>query len=487
MINPGLYLKDDTLTPSTDSRMITNAMKAFLPLFLLSLFATPLHAVDAPKAASQPNVLFIISDDQGYSDFGFTGNPQVKTPVLDRLATESAVFQNFVVAPACSPSRAAFFTGREHLVTGVWGVPLRDNLRTDEALMPAYFRAAGYRTFYAGKRDIGRPPYTTPWERGWDNGYFVSGYQHRDPRLPNRGKTISPKGWTCDIMTDLILDFWKQNPDDPWLVAAAYIIPHLPFVVDEKYSQPFRDAGLSEELALCYGSIAQMDTAIGRLLDGLCESGQMENTIVFFVSDNGMSGKRISRGKGDPSWPQADWAIRNLHQLRGSKAEAWENGIRVPCLVRWPGRIAPGKRPQLGGAEDILPTMLDLAGIVPSVIEHLPLTGVSLRPALEDAQAKMQRPNLFRIAISGKGAPRELPASKQRRFKDHHLVLRGPRFKYHALPGGENALYDIDADPCETADVQLEFPEVTARMAKDLRDRWDAVITSGRAFLPRKK
>lgn len=437
--------------------------------------------VGTESRAAMPNVLFIISDDQGFSDFGFTGNDAIRTPHLDRLAAESAVFENFVVAAACSPSRAAFFTGREHLVTGVWGVPKRDNLHPDETLMPSWFKSAGYATFYAGKRDMGRPPYTTPWERGWDNGYFVSGYQHQNPRLPNRGQTIEPKGWTCDIMNDLIVDFWKQNPDRPWLATAAYIIPHLPFVTDDKFAKPYRDDGLSPELALCYGSITQMDAAIGRLLAALRETGQEKNTIVVFVSDNGMSRKAVT-GKDSKEWTAADWKVRNKHGLRGSKAWVWENGIRVPCLIRWPGRIVPGKRPQLGGAEDILPTLLDLAGIAPASVRHHPLSGISLRPALDDASFDLKRPDLFRIAISGKGAARELNDPKTRKFQDHHLILRGARFKYHALPGGNSALYDLTDDPGETRDRSSELPDVAARMSAEIRARWDAVIATDRAF-----
>ncbi|MEM7145563.1 MAG: sulfatase-like hydrolase/transferase [Verrucomicrobiota bacterium] len=437
---------------------------------------------DPANAERKPNILFIISDDQGYSDFGFTGNPAIQTPVLDQLAAESAVFENFVVAAACSPSRAAFLTGREHLSTGVWGVPKRDNLHPDEALMPAWFKKAGYATFYAGKRDMGRPPYTTPWERGWDQGYFVSGYQHRNPRLHNRGDTIEPEGWTCDIMTDLILDFWKANTDLPKLAIAAYVIPHLPFVLDESFAQPYLDAGLSHEIALCYGSITQMDTAIGRLLEGLRANSEEEDTIVVFVSDNGMSTKATAKDGSRTEWTESDWKIRNHHGLSGAKAWAWENGIRVPCLIKWPGVITPGKRPQLGGAEDILPTLLDLSGIDPASVEHHPFAGVSLRPALEDPAAKFERPDLLRIAISGTGSARELAEGETRNFEDHHLVLRGPRFKYHALPGGESALYDLTADPGEIHDRQSEFPEVAAKMAKELRARWDALLATGRAF-----
>ncbi len=455
-------------------------MKICLSAAVLLAVAFALSAAE-PARAVKPNVLFIISDDQGFSDFGFTGNPVAKTPELDRLAAQSAVFENFVVAPACSPSRTAFYTGRDHLLGGVWGVPPRANLRPDETLMPAFFRAAGYRTFYAGKADTARLPDSSSWDRGWDNGYFVSGYQHRDPVLPSRYGTVRPQGWTADITTDLILDFWKENRAQPWFATAAYIIPHLPWVCDDAYSAPLLARGYSPDLAQCYGSIAQLDAAIGRLLDGLRELGQEQDTVVVFVSDNGMTNKATV----DRELSADDWAKRNLHRLRGHKATVWENGIRVPCLVRWPGRIVPGKRSQFGGAEDILPTLLDLAGIQADSVPHLPLTGVSLRAALEDASTQEDRPNLFRMAIAGPGSPRDgVPDRQQRRFADHHLTLRGPRFKYHALPGGSGALYDLAADPGETEDVQGTFPDVAARMARECRERWDAILASGRAFAP---
>lgn len=455
-------------------------IKATPPRIISTLLAAGLMAVSALTAADKPNVLFIITDDQGLSDFGFTGNKLVKTPRIDRLAAQSAVFENFVVNPACSPSRGSFYTGRQHLSVGIWGVPPRANLQRDEALMPAFFRKAGYHTFYAGKSDTARLPESSPWERGWDQGYFVSGYQHRDPILPNRDGTFKPKGWTVDILTTLILDFWKQHPKEPWLATAAYVIPHLPWVCDESFSAPFEKQGLSKDLALCYGSIAQMDAAIGRLLDALHDSGQEENTIVVLVSDNGMSQKNNDKKE----LAADDWTKRNLHQLRGHKATVWENGIRVPCLVRWPGRIKPGSRAQFGGAEDILPTMLDLAGISHESVPHLPFDGSSLRRVLDSADATFERPDLFRIAISGPGSPRDLPAGKPRRYEDHHLALRGPQYKFHALPGGTSELYDLKADPRETTDVKDQHPDVAQRMSAECRKRWDDIMASGRAFLP---
>lgn len=437
-------------------------------------------AVAQPAAAACPNVLLIVSDDQGFSDFGFTGNPLVKTPVLDRLAAESAVFKNFVVAAACSPTRSALYTGREHLSTGVWGVPPRANLRPDEALMPAFFRADGYRTFYAGKSDTARLPESSPWDRGWDQGYFVSGYQHRDPTLPNRRTTLEAKGWTVDLVTDLILDFVREPRPEPWFATAAYITPHLPWVCDEKFSAPFLAQGLSPDLASCYGSIAQMDAAIGRLLAGVRAIGQADNTVVVFLSDNGMSHK----AEVDRELATTDWAKRNVHGLRGHKTTVWENGIRVPLLVRWPGQIAPGERKQFGAVEDILPTILDLAGLRPDAVKHLPFAGVSLRPALRDAAVVRERAPAFRIAISGAGSPKPQDESnpRPRRFEEHHLVLRGERFKFHVLPGGKSALFDLAADPVEASDVAARFPEIAASMSVSLREQWAALLATGRAF-----
>ena len=180
----------------------SSTMKHTLTLLAALLLAPPaaLHAADAQ--GRKPNVLLIIADDQGYADFGFMGNKLVKTPQLDRLAGESAVFRNFVVAAACSPSRAAIFTGREHLGTGVWGVPPRANLRRDEVLAPAFFQRAGYRTRHVGKPDCTRTHESQPWHRGWDDAFLIDGgYLQRDPIITHQAGSGKVEGWTADILT----------------------------------------------------------------------------------------------------------------------------------------------------------------------------------------------------------------------------------------------------------------------------------------------
>lgn len=318
---------------------------------------------------------------------------------------------------------------------------------------------------------------------GWDDYLGGGGYEHRDPMIFQKGNSRRGQGWAADIWTEYTLKYIREHRAEPWFASVAFIIPHLPWVCDEKYSAPLVAQGCSKDLAACYGSIAHLDECIGRLLDGLRETGQDQRTIVVFLSDNGATGPEAKNSSADGIVTGQDWDQRNAAKLRGHKATVWENGIRVPFLVRWPGQIPAGERRQFGTVEDVLPTLLNLSGIKPEATPHQPFTGVNLRPSMYDPEVTLEHPEAFRVAIAGGGSPREVTEVKQRKFEDHHLTLRGPRFKYHALPQGKNALYDLAADPGETADVQAKFPNVATRMARECRERWDAIIGSGRAFV----
>jgi len=429
----------------------------------------------------RPNVLVIIADDLGYGELGFMGNGVVRTPNLDRLAAQSALFKNFVVAPACSPTRSSFLTGRNHLSAGVWGVGPRGYTLRDETLMPRFFQSAGYGTCYFGKSDGVRMLELMPWDRGCDDAFTgLGGYVHRDPTIAHRSGIDAMKGWTCDINVEQALDYIRLRGDKPWWATVAFIVPHLPWVCDEKYSAAYLKQGCTPTLATFYGCVTQMDDAVGRLLDGLRESGQDRDTVVVFFSDNGPSYKGMT---------DAEIADRNVAGLKGSKATAWDNGIREPLLVRWPGKIKPGERPQFASVEDLLPTLIDLAHLPQQTLpEHLPFDGISLCPALEDPGSTDPERAVFRIAIAGEGSPRDhgrtgvIADPRQLRLEDHHVTLRGNRFKFHFLPDGSTALYDLSSDPGETSDVSAKYPEIAADMAKRCRAQWDSIISGGRAF-----
>jgi arylsulfatase A-like enzyme len=453
-----------------------------LPLWCLALLVCQAEAV-SENSEKRPHVLLIISDDQGYSDFGFTGNSRVRTPHLDQLAAKSALYRNFVVAPACSPSRAALFTGRNHLLTGVWGVPPRANLHPDETRMPAFFKAAGYRTCHIGKLDSVQVAPHSPADFGWDSWIGGGGYQHKDPTLYTQNGKSTAHVWTVDLWTDSALHFLEENRTTPCFLSLAYIIPHLPWICPE--SSPFSQQGLSSALSACYGSIAQLDTAIGRLLDGLKRAGLDQNTLLVFLSDNGMSNHATA--KNDPNTERKlsaeDWQIRNLHNLAGHKTEVWENGIRVPLLIRWPGRILPGNRPQFAMVEDVLPTLLELTTV--PAIPHLPFTGISLVPSLQSPDSITPHPDAFRMAISGAGSPKNPPGNAESRLlSTHHLTVRNQRFKFHAFPDHTAALYDLESDPNESTDVQTLFPDQFNTLRAACTDHWTRITHSGRAFAP---
>lgn len=448
---------------------------------------------DVDGAARFPNVLLILSDDQGYGDFGFTGNKVVQTPTLDRLSKQSAFYPYFVVGPACTPTRSSLLTGRNHLDTGVWGVGSRGMVRRDETYMPKFFTPSGYQVWTFGKIDGGISMMeVTPADRGFDFCYTPPGatrsYQHK-----------LPGGWGAEMVTDTVIQKIREAGDTPWMAHVNYIIPHLLWHCPDSYADLFRKKGYSEDLAQCYGSIKQMDDQIKRLLKALDESGQLENTVVLFFSDNGSVDAVDDRAMG--VWENAnrkrphssDWGIRNPLSLIGRKGEVWDNGIRSPLLVRWPGKIKPGIRKHVVGVEDVLPTLLELCRIPDDTHpEHLPFAGTSFAASLKDRTFTDER-ELFRLASGGPGTPRggagkpsgqggHIPDSKTLGYETLHTVLRSGKYKFHHLPGGKFRLYNMEKDPCEQKDLSEKYPERTEAMAARCRAQWDGIAARNRTF-----
>jgi arylsulfatase A-like enzyme len=444
-------------------------------------------SVIAEQQAKHPNVLVVITDDQGIGDFGFI-NPLVKTPNIDKIASESAVLTNFTACPASSPSRVSLYTGRNHLLTGVWGVPPRSNAFTDEAFMPQFYKAVGYNTFLLGKRDCTQAVGCEPWEFGWDNGFTVAGYQQKDPRMGTRDGMILKTGYTSEIMSDEAVKFIKSSDKKPWFISLNFITPHMPWVCSPEYAAPYKAAGYSNNLADCWGAITQMDAALGRVLAQIKKQGMEDNTIVLLYSDNGATSPEVQKlvGKKEQEVPGDDWLIRNVLQLRAYKSSTYQNGVRVPLLIKYPKKITAGNRTQFARVEDVLPTLLKLSGISDQNIKHQPFSGVSIADNLIDKKKAVKVPDAFRINIAHEGAPRtrkgiiENPSNL--RFDEHHLSLQNERYVFHALPGGKLELYDLNTDAGEKNNIALQFPEITSRMAAECLRQWNIIISSGRAF-----
>jgi len=459
-------------------------------LLLLMSFAG-LIAAHGKEDPVRPNILVIMSDDQGCGDIGYN-NPLVNSPALDQLAGEAAVFTNFVSCPACTPARASYLTGRNFLSTGVWGVGPRGYINRDEIYLPEYLRRAGYRTAHFGKWGEGWTPDQRPYMRGYDTAAAMATYQHKDPWMDHDGKLVQDKGWTVDVLADLTIEFIRRQTEakQPWYAITAYISPHAPWECDPNYSEPLEAKGYSKALAALYGMVAQMDEATGRILAGIEKLGIADRTIVIFLSDNGAS-PNSDRGGGpglETPVGSEDWNRRNPLHLRGEKALVWENGIRVPFIVRWPGHIPPGMRPQAASIEDVLPTVLDLAGVSSTVVPgQLPLDGRSFKDVLLHPDAPANDRLIFTLPVAYEGAPPSWPKliieePEKLKYEQVHAVVRGTRYKYHSLPGGRSALFDIQMDPGETTDVSKENPEIAGKMAGACREAWDELIKSGRCF-----
>ena len=268
-------------------------------LLLVALFAS--LSATAPTAASnrQPNVVLIMTDDQGYGDIGAHGNTMIRTPNLDHLHSQSIRFTNFHVDPTCSPTRSALMTGRYSTRTGVWHTIMgRSLMFSDEVTMAQVFESAGYRTGIFGKWHLGDNHPMRPQDRGfqesvviggggitqtpdfWGNDYFDDTYSHN-------GVPEKYSGYCTDVFFENALRFIEKNRTTPFFAYVPTNVPHGPFNIADTYSRPYRDKGVPADMTNFYGMIENADENIGRLLAKLKEWGLDENTLVIFMTDNG--------------------------------------------------------------------------------------------------------------------------------------------------------------------------------------------------------
>ena len=306
-------------------------------------------------AQDRPNVILILTDDQGYGDLGSQGNPFIETPHLDQFYTESVRLTDFHVDPVCTPTRAALLTGRYSIRTGAWRTGAgRAFMRRDEVTLADVLAAAGYRTGMFGKWHLGdNYPYRphdrgfqeTVWHRhgaigmsgdSWGNDYTDDIYQRN-------GEREQFTGYCTDVYFDEASKFMEANRGRPFFVFLSTNAPHNPYVVPDRYSAPYRSKGLSTPLANFMGMVTNIDENVGRLRTKLKEWDLEDNTILIFMTDNGaLGGIRMENGDSD-GFPLEPWN-RFGANMRGRKGSPYEGGHRVPFFIRWPqGGLVGGK------------------------------------------------------------------------------------------------------------------------------------------------
>lgn len=406
-----------------------------------SLFGTlgmaALGGAACRTATARPNVLVILTDDQGWGDLSVHGNTNLATPHIDSLAKDGALFEHFYACAVCAPTRAEFLTGRYHPRGGVRGVSTgAERLNLEERTIANVFQEAGYATACFGKWHNGSQHPYHPNSRGFEEYYgFTSGHwgDYFDPELDHNGELTHGKGFLVDDLTDHAIAFMKQQEQKPFFCYLPLNTPHSPMQVPDRFYEKFATFEPSmkatdatkEDVAMTRAALAMcenIDWNVGRLLSALDEMNQADNTIVVYFGDNGPNSWRWNGG------------------MKGRKGNLDEGGLRVPCLMRWKGQIARGARiTPLAAAIDLLPTLADLAGVPVSGTK--PLDGLSLKPLLSGKQSAWPDRRIFSM-------------------QNRRASVRTQQFRLD--PDG--ALFDMVADPGQTRDIAATEAAVAAEL-----------------------
>ncbi|HEX8187969.1 MAG TPA: sulfatase-like hydrolase/transferase [Pyrinomonadaceae bacterium] len=424
--------------------------------------------VSVGAQAGRPNVLYIMADDLGWGDLSCYGRPDYRTPNLDRLASEGVRFtQGYAAAPVCTPTRCAFLTGRYPARTAVgleeplaWKRQLVEQKR-DPGLPPEHptvaslLKAAGYRTALVGKWHLGYLPTYGPVKSGFEEFFgIMSGgadyFTHRDSNgdgdLFEAEVPVERVGYMTDLLTERAVEYVRRKHDAPFFLSLNYTAPHWPWEGprDEAFARalPGGYGGFTSGGSLkVYAAMMQsLDEGVGRVLRALEGAGLARRTLVVFTSDNG--GERFSY-----NWP-----------FTGQKFDLHEGGIRVPALVRWPGRIPAGQTSgQVAVTMDWTATILAAAGA--RAHPDYPLDGVDLLPVMRGDRAPFERTLFWRNDAQG--------------------AARSGRWKYLKDGGRGERLFDLQADEREQADSRDSHGEIFERLKAGYQ-KWEAQVLKQR-------
>jgi arylsulfatase A-like enzyme len=426
--------------------------------FLAAAASPPWLLKAAPRP---PNIVLIITDDQGYGDLSLHGNPHLETPHLDRIGREGVRFSQFQVTPVCSPTRAGLLTGRYNYRTGVVDTYLgRSMMYPEEVTLAELLREEGYRTGLFGKWHLGDNYPLRAIDQGFEtvlchNGGGIGqpsdppGNSYFDPVLQENGRAVRLKGYCTDIFFERAMEFIEANRAQPFFAYIATNAPHTPLEVAEELAAPFRAQGLDETTARVYGMVRNIDDNVGRLLAHLKRLDLEQDTLVVFLTDNGPQQRRYNAG------------------LRGLKGSVYEGGIRVPLLMRWPRLFKAGATVEALAAQiDLVPTLLEACGV--RLPKGLRLDGRSLLGLAAGREVVWPERTLF-VQWHRGDAPEPF----------RNAAVRTSRYK---LVDGKE-LYDLANDPGEEHDIAAAQPRMVAAL-RAAYERWLQDVSSTRGYAP---
>jgi arylsulfatase A-like enzyme len=378
-----------------------NRLATFVAGLCLSLAWASLPAA-AAEPKRPPNFLIVIADDLGWHDIGYHGS-DIRTPHLDRLAQAGVRLERHYVCPTCSPTRAGLLTGRNPSRFGIHG-PIdpqsKEALPQGTLTLARLLQGRGYATALCGKWHLTLRPEDGPRRFGFDRtyGYFhgqIDPYTHRyktGERTWHRNDVlVDEKGHATDLIAEEAVRFLAEPRQKPFFLYVAFSVPHHPLAEEEQWLAPYQDAIRDPSRRLYAASVTHLDAAVGRLVAALEKSGQFQDTMILFTSDNG--GQRDFHSKTQYEGKYDHPVLGNNRPLRGWKAELYEGGIRVPAFVFWPGRLQPAVVRQTVSYLDWFPTMARLAGA--GLEAGWKLEGRDIWPLLTDADAKLAAPTLY--------------------------------------------------------------------------------------------
>lgn len=403
----------------------------------------------------QPNIILILTDDQGWGDISINGNNDVHTPNIDKMTLNGVRFDRFFVSPVCSPTRAEILTGRHHVRTGVYDVSLGgERININEETIADVFKTSGYKTAAYGKWHNGMQAPYHPNTRGFEDFYgFCSGHwgNYFNPVLEKNGELVKGTGYITDDLTNHGIEFIKKNKDNPFFLYLPFNTPHSPMQVPDKFWNKFKNKELTQKgtlskapdkissgtnrnkdenhpkaaLAMC----ENIDWNVGRVIETLETLDLDENTIIVYLSDNGPNGHRWNAG------------------MKGVKGSTDEGGVRSPMIIYWKGNIPEGKEVnKIASAIDLLPTLKDLAGIKSTPKNKL--DGLSLKQLIYNENTEWPERYIYNY-WRGK------------------LSIRSQNFRL----GNKNNLYNMDDDPNQLKNISSKNIETFVAMKK-VKNTW---------------
>lgn len=419
----------------------------------------PIQAAE-PAFGRRPNIILVMTDDQGYFDLSCHGNPVLKTPHLDRLHSQSMRFTRFQVSPTCAPTRSALMSGRAPFYVGVTHTILeRERMKLGVPTMPQMLRDAGYTTGIFGKWHLGDQDPYRPDRRGFDEVFIhgaggigqsyagscgdAPGNKYFDPAILHNNKFVKTKGFCTDIFFDQAMHWIEQvKGKQPFFAYIPTNAPHGPMIAPEAYRKPFVEQGVKGGSVGFYGMISNIDDNMGRLMAKLDEWQLADDTILIFMTDNGPSATTYNGNH------------------KGKKGSVDEGGTRVPFFIRWPGVLQPGVDvDRIARHFDILPTFAEIAGARPKEADQL--HGRSLVPLLKDPRTDWEDRYLF--FHKGRWAKGGADKSMWTGF-----AVRSQRFRLV----GTDSLYDMQADPGQKVNVIQQHPDVAEKMLAAYESWW---------------